>query len=135
MIGIVDDDEIYLDSGSWSIARGTSRRVSFDLEHRAQVLDWCDRSGRFQLAGSVHTHPTYDPEGPRPSIADQRNWRASADDFGQPYCGIIISHGEPSTARLDCNPWRAPMYGCWVAYPDGNNTPLVRADLTIECDW
>ena len=87
------------------------------------------------LPGWVHTHPTYDPEGPRPSIADQRNWRASADDFGQPYCGIIISHGEPSTARLDCNPWRAPMYGCWVAYPDGNNTPLVRADLTIECDW
>ena len=135
LIGMIDGAEIYLDGGSWSIANGSSRHVSFDLEHRASVLDWCERSGRFQLVGSIHSHPTYHPAGPTPSTTDQRNWRASADDFGRPYCGIIISHGEPSSARLDCDPWRNQMIGCWVAHPDGNDTPIARAHLTIEQDW
>ena len=98
-------------------------RSTSSIAHR--VLDWCDRSGRFPTCrvGPQHTPPTIQRGRVRQSPtsatgAPQPTTSASPTAASS---SATANRAPPdSTATRGAHPW----YGCWVAYPDGNNTPL-----------
>jgi hypothetical protein len=130
LVGTVDHTRIYVESCG-TIFEGTAREVRIDTDYREQLAESNARAG-FTIVGHAHTHPTYRTTDPNPSQGDLQHWAAAVEIHGHPYVGIILAPSTPSTANLDCDPWRSPRRAAWVAHLDGSDVRVDDAELYLE---